>query len=66
MQDSSKGDVVFVIDIANEPSRPPRRFPMGRICAASHCETRLSIYNASEYCSLHSLTVTRVRGRKAR
>jgi hypothetical protein len=57
--------VVFVTSLANEPGRRPRRFPTGRTCAASHCETRLSIYNESDYCSLHLQSVTRVRGKRA-
>ena len=37
----------------DDHDRPPRRFATGRLCAESSCGTRLSIYNDSEYCSLH-------------
>lgn len=46
-------------------STQSRQFPRGRICAEDDCTTRLSIYNESEYCSLHHRAVTpRIRGRK--
>ena len=42
-----------------------RTFPAGRVCAEDDCTTRLSIYNESDYCSLHHRAVTpRIRGRK--
>jgi hypothetical protein len=34
-------------------ARPNRTFAAGRTCVARGCETRLSIYNASDACSLH-------------
>jgi hypothetical protein len=30
-----------------------RRFPTGRVCSATGCTTRLSIYNAKSSCWLH-------------
>jgi len=45
--------------------RPSRTFPRNRVCGADECETRLSIYNESDFCYLHSPQVApRVRGRK--
>jgi|GEM_PF-1189589 hypothetical protein len=32
---------------------PPPRFAAGRICADPVCGTRLSVYNAEDYCSIH-------------
>lgn len=49
----------------NNHDRPPRRFAAGRLCAEHDCGTRLSIYNKSDYCSLHARGVVRVRGKKA-
>jgi hypothetical protein len=49
----------------NNHDRPPRRFARGRVCAEPDCATRLSVYNESEYCSLHRVdTALRVRGKK--
>ena len=54
-------------DVYNDHDRPPRRFASRRLCAHVDCETRLSIYNDSEYCSLHHIEVKpRIRGRKVR
>lgn len=39
----------------------PRRFAPGRVRAHSNCDTRLSIYNESNYCSLHRLGAVRRR-----
>jgi len=45
--------------------RPPRRFAPGRRCAEPECATRLSIYNESDYCSVHSVGVEpRRRGKR--
>ena len=35
-------------------SRPIRTYPWGRVCRAEGCGTRLSIYNDSEYCWVHT------------
>ena len=51
-------------EVFNDHDRPPRRFAAGRKCAESDCETRLSVYNESDYCSLHRVGVeTRKRRR---
>ena len=51
----------------NDHDRPPRKFALGRLCAEPACATRLSVYNESDYCSLHRVAVTpRNRGEKAR
>ncbi|HTZ09064.1 MAG TPA: hypothetical protein VMB72_08320 [Acidimicrobiales bacterium] len=45
--------------------RPSRTFARGRVCAEPGCETKLSIYNDDEYCSLHmSPSAPRLRGKK--
>lgn len=47
------------------PSRPSRTYARGRTCREDECETRLSIYNDSDFCFLHEPQVTpRMRGRK--
>jgi hypothetical protein len=33
--------------------RPSRTYPVGRICAAPECDTRLSIYNPEVRCWVH-------------
>jgi hypothetical protein len=46
-------------------STQSRTYATGRVCAEEGCKTRLSIYNESDYCSLHHRAVTpRTRGRK--
>jgi len=52
-QDLSIGGEVF-----NSHDRPPRRFASGRSCAEPECNTRLSIYNDSDRCSLHRVDLT--------
>jgi len=47
-----------------EASFPTRTYPRGRTCREAGCDTHLSIYNDSEYCSLHHpLETVRTRGR---
>lgn len=42
-----------------------RRTRAGRVCEQGGCETRLSIYNDGDRCSLHApMVVPRTRGRK--
>ncbi len=37
---------------------------MGRVCGESGCETRLSVYNDQDFCSLHApMVVPRMRGK---
>ena len=58
------GSAISVRSLDDHDS-PPRRFASGRLCAEFGCETRLSIYNESDYCSLHHLGVKqRIRGKK--
>jgi hypothetical protein len=36
----------------------------GRVCGEPDCNTRLSVYNEQEYCSLHApMVVPRMRGK---
>jgi len=50
----------------NDHDRPPRRFPPGRLCGEAGCATRLSIYNESDFCSLHRVDAKpRLRGKRA-
>ena len=44
-------------EVFNDHDRPPRRFTTGRQCAEPDCATRLSVYNESDYCSLHRVGV---------
>jgi len=57
--------VVRGVAVPNDHERPPRKFPPGRLCAEANCETRLSIYNKGDYCSLHTQSVVRLRGKRA-
>jgi hypothetical protein len=42
-----------------------RRTAAGRVCRRAGCDTRLSIYNDGEHCSVHApMVVPRTRGRK--
>jgi hypothetical protein len=36
------------------PGKKVRTYPAGRICAVYGCNVRLSRYNASTYCSVHT------------
>jgi hypothetical protein len=45
--------------------RPARTFRSGRVCAEHGCETKLSIYNDDDRCSVHlSPSTPRLRGKK--
>jgi hypothetical protein len=45
-----------------ERSRP--RAAEGRVCGEPACDTRLSVYNDQEFCSLHApMVVPRMRGK---
>jgi hypothetical protein len=45
--------------------RPARTFRHGRVCSEPGCETKLSIYNDDDLCSLHvSPSTPRLRGKK--
>ena len=48
--------------------RPSRTFARGRVCSEPGCETKLSIYNGSGYCSVHErsgLPLVAFQGRSA-
>ena len=54
-------------EVYNDHDRPPRRFSPGRVCAEHDCGVYVSIYNASDYCSLHEAKMApRIRGKKVR
>jgi len=54
-------------EVYNDHDRPPRRFAPGRVCAKPDCGVHVSIYNASDYCSLHEVKMApRVRRKKVR
>jgi hypothetical protein len=54
-------------EVYNDHDRPPRRFAPGRVCAEYGCGVYVSIYNASDYCSLHEVKMApRIRGKKVR
>jgi len=49
------------------PDLAPKTFSSGRVCAEYECGTLLSIYNESNYCSLHHPILTlRTRGKKVK
>lgn len=64
VQQRAHNDGAIEVGMPNDHDRPPRKFLPGRMCAESGCDTRLSIYNKSDYCSLHEKSVVRVRGRR--
>jgi hypothetical protein len=41
------------VAVHHPDARPNRTFEPGRTCVVRGCETRLSIYNRSDACSLH-------------
>lgn len=49
--------------IYGQPSKGTRvaRYPSRRTCSEAGCSTTLSIYNPSEFCSLHESLVRRPR-----
>ena len=51
--------------VRNDHDRPPRKFAAGRECAEYGCGTRLSIYNKDNFCSLHAVSLERIRGKKS-
>ena len=64
MQVRSEIDSVVAARSFHDSGRAPRTFPRGRLCADYRCNTRLSVYNDSEYCALHGHQVTpRLRGK---
>ncbi|MBT8207630.1 MAG: hypothetical protein HKN07_13260 [Acidimicrobiia bacterium] len=45
--------------------RSPNVYGVGRVCANSHCDTKLSRYNCATYCYTHApKKFPRVRGKK--
>jgi hypothetical protein len=54
-------------EVYNDHDRPPRRFSPGRVCTEHDCGVYVSIYNESDYCSLHEVKMApRFRGKKVR
>jgi hypothetical protein len=53
MQVRSEIDSVVAAGSLHESGRPPRTIPRGRLCAEYRCDTRLSVYNDSDYSALH-------------
>ena len=47
-------DAVGVEALRGHTNRPSRRYPPGRVCGYHGCGTRLSVYNESFFCSLHT------------
>ena len=39
---------------ARHQGRPPPTYPPGRYCTTDSCTARLSIYNPTDHCGLHS------------
>ena len=65
MQQRAQNANIIAAEISNSHDKPPRTFTLGRQCAELNCRTRLSLYNDSNYCSLHAVKVSpRVRGKK--
>jgi len=66
VQQRERTDSAIGAEAFNNHDRPPRRFTPGRLCAEPDCVTRLSIYNESDYCSLHRVDAAlRLRGKRA-
>jgi len=67
MQVRTESGINISVRALNDHDRPPRRFAPGRVCAEHDCDVHVSIYNASDYCSLHEAKITpRIRGKKVR
>jgi hypothetical protein len=50
-----------------ELPRPNRTYGEGRVCAEEGCDTRISVYNRSEYCWAHApVRYPIVRGQRKR
>jgi hypothetical protein len=65
VQQRAQNANIIAGEISNSHDRPPRTFTPGRQCAEPNCRTRLSLYNDTDYCSLHTVKVSpRVRGKK--
>ncbi len=64
MQQRAQNIDVISAEPFNDHDRPPRKFSPGRVCAETDCATRLSIYNESDYCSLHKVEAAPRRRRK--
>ncbi len=65
MQVRTESSFTVSVRTLNERDRPPRRFAPGRECAEPDCDTHISIYNETEYCSLHLRSAApRTRGKK--
>jgi hypothetical protein len=47
-------DLVVKGNRARELPRPNRTYGRDRVCADPECETRVSVYNKSEYCWSHA------------
>ncbi len=56
----------FVADRLATWHRPVTTEPAGRVCSEPGCDTRLSIYNTTERCSVHHQFVTIVQRSTAR
>jgi hypothetical protein len=41
------------MSFAGSSVKPARNYGIGRVCASSNCDTRLSRYNSSEHCAIH-------------
>jgi hypothetical protein len=64
MMEPMSGDSTIKGTSVRPRSRRPKQFASGRVCAAEGCETRISRYNAREFCHLHApKKYPRVRGR---
>jgi len=67
MQQHSQTTSTIDVEAFNDHDRPPRRFAPGRVCAEYDCGVYVSIYNASDYCSLHEVKLApRIRGKRVR
>jgi hypothetical protein len=65
MQRHSQTRSTIDVEVFNNHDQPPRRFAPGRVCAELDCGVYVSIYNGSEYCSLHEVKrAPHLRGRK--
>lgn len=62
MQVRKETGSVFSVRSLDDRDRQPRRCSTGRLCVEPGC---LSIYNESEFCSLHVKSVMRIPGKKA-
>jgi hypothetical protein len=53
MASATKHESVLRGVLAQPLQRPTPTYPLGRVCRAKGCRTRLSVYNPTDTCAIH-------------